>query len=199
VTHNENKKDRSNLLPLLLLLLAGFFVFLFLLPEDSKKAPIDQSIVKAKEFERKVNKHLFQTSQQMEISRERAELEAAKLMDQGIHSVPGVDPEKAPHPFDISTDSRAEALVRELGRDVKAPGAPSGPNDLIQAELFEAQQMQAYSEDYKKEYARQFIENAKNAGYAVKLNDQYKVISVKPLRKPAVKYDLFESKSGALQ
>ncbi len=196
--NQKEKKDRPYLMPLLLLLLSGFFVFLFLLPVDTQ-GPRQRSAEAAQKFEKKVNKHLFQTSQQMALAREKAQLEAARLQHQGIRANPGFDPEKLPHEFDISHDTRNETLVRELGRDVKPPALPSNPQDLIQAELFEAQQMAAYTEEYKKEYASQFVENAKKAGYNVKLNDQFKVISVQPLRRPSDQYNLFEAKDAGFR
>lgn len=193
----KDKKDRLNLTPILFLLLAAFFVFLFLLPDD--KAKSGKEVVQSKEFADKVNKHLFRTTQKMELTRERAAVEAAELASKGIDSNPGIDPMETAHPLDVSTDDRADALVKALGREVQSPGSAKAPSELIQAELFEAQQLNAYTESYKKEYARQFVENAKKAGYLVKLNDQYKVISVQRLKKPEVQYDLFESGSGTIR
>ena len=54
------------------------------------------------------------------------------------------------------------------------------------------------TEQEKKEYARQFIENARKDGYHIVLDDKFNVIKVMPIRKPSnnntgPQYDQFES------
>jgi len=189
----QKKQDKSYLLALALLLLAGFFVFLFLLPEGkNQNVPMSQT----KDFEERVNKHLFRTSQSMENSRERMQIEANKIENQGLGSAA---PKEDFHKLDFSADPRAEALLREIDRGSRDPKKPSTADEQVQTDLFEAQQSEAYSEAYKREYARQFVENARKAGYLIKLNDDYKVISVKPLRKPADSFELFKSDGGGVQ
>jgi hypothetical protein len=196
MANNAQKKDKSYLLGLLLLLLSGFFMILFLIPEKKPQTG-EGNLINAKAFEAKVNKHLFDTSQKMEMSREKMELEMKDLARKGVRPIQ--EQPEAPKDIDLSTDPRAETLLRELGRDVKAAGDPTSPNDLIQAELFEEQQLQDYSEEYKREYAHKFVENAKKAGYLVQLNDQYKVISVTPIRKPAQNFQLFDPNGHSAQ
>jgi hypothetical protein len=193
----QEKKDKTKFLGLLLLLLAGFFVFLFLLPEGKKSNDRQSRVTQAKEFEEKVNKHLFHTSQDMQMSREKMQIEADKIERQGVGAG---KPKEENHKLDFSADPRAEALIRELGRDAKETAAPTNADEQVQTELFEAEQAQEYSEAYKREYARQFVENARKAGYLIKLNDDYKVISVKPLRKPADSFELFnKNHDGGVQ
>lgn len=192
----QKKQDKSYLLALALLLLAGFFVFLFLLPEGKNPQGAQSGVAQSKEYEARVNKHLFHTSQTMEMSREKMQLEANKIEQQGLGSATA---KEEVHKLDFSADPRAEALIRELGRGEKESMGPSTSDEQVQADLFEAQQDAEYSEAYKREYARQFVENARKAGYIIKLNDDYKVISVKPLRKPADTYELFKSDGGGAQ
>lgn len=188
----NEKKDRSYLLGFIFLLLSAFFVFLFLLP-DGKKGEVANKNPQSKQFEEKVNKYLFQTSQQMELNRQKAQIEANDLEAKGLGK-PTVKDDV--HHLDLSTDPRAEALLRELGRDVKDNGAPMNADEQVQAELFQEQENQEYSEAYKKEYARQFVENARKAGYIIKLNDDYKVISISPIRKPADNLNIFQGQSS---
>lgn len=193
---NKQKQDKSYLLAVAFLLLSGFYVVLFLLPEGKKTNGPQSGIVQSKEFEEKVNKHLFQTSQNIEISRQRMQIEANRIAEKEFGTT---TPKEEIHKLDFSADPRAEALLRELGRDVKESAGPTNSDEQVQTDLFEAQQMQEYSEAYKREYARQFVENARKAGYIIKLNDEYKVISVKPIRKPADGFDLFQSKGEGVQ
>lgn len=189
----KKAQDRSYILAVLLLLLSGFFLFLFLTPDSKSKNHITGP--NSKEYEARVNKHLFQTSQKIEHSREKMEVETSRLATSGVPTI-----EKTPETalgVDFSADPRAEALVQTLGRDVKESSGPKNSHELIQTELFEQERLQEYSEEYKKEFARQFIENAKKAGFNVKLNDQYKVISVTPVRKPAEDFKLFDTGGGS--
>ena len=186
----EKKQDKSYLLALALLLLSGFFVFLFFLPEKAAK-PGGKSITQSKKFEETVNRHLFKTSQTMQISRDKMQLEADQIAYRGIGPKA---PEKTDvHELDLSTDPRAEALLKALGRNAPDNYGPVNPDQQIQAELFEAQQLDAYSEEYKKEYARQFVENARRAGYLIQLTSDFKIRSVQKLRRPAENFEVFKS------
>lgn len=193
--HSKQKKDKSYLLGLTLLLLSGIFMFLYLLPDEKPK--LNKTVQNEKEFESKVNKHLFSTSQKMELQRKKMEIETADIAaKRPSQSQNEESPERG---VDFTPDPRATALLNILRREVNGSPGPEGSNDLIQTELFELEQLQHYSEEYKKEYARQFVENARQAGYNVKMNDQYKIISVTPIRKPAQNIDLFQSEGGAAQ
>ncbi len=194
--NRRQKKDKSYLVGLILLLLSGVFIFLYFLPEQIPR--LSNSVEKEKEFETKVNKHLFATSQQMELQRKKMEIETADLVDKKPSQSQTVESSEMGG-VDFTPDPRAEALLNSLRREQKGTQGPENSNDLIQAELFELEQHQHYSEEYKKEYARQFIENARQAGYNVKMNDQYKIISVVPIRKPAQNFNLFQSEGGAAQ
>lgn len=191
----QEKKDKTYLIPLLLLLLSGVCVFLFLSPDPKLASKV--STTKTKEFEEKVNRHLFKTSQEIEINRQKMKVETYDMADQGVRALPHVPEE--PSSVDLSGDPRTESLIHDLGRNVREPNDPRNSNELIQTELFQQEQLQNYSEEYKREYTRQFIENAKKAGYRVIVNDQFKVLSVTPIRKPAQDFKLFDTKGGSAQ
>ncbi|WP_413289668.1 hypothetical protein [Bdellovibrio sp. HCB337] len=190
----QKKEDKSSLLAVALLLLAGFFVFLFFLPEKDSFRGENGGVTQSKQFEERVNRHLFKTSQDMQLSREKMQLEANREAADRLARVPV---QQDVHKLDLSTDPRAESLLQALGREVKESAGPTSPDEAVQADLFEAQQLESYSEEYKREYARQFVENARKAGYLIKLNDDYKVISIRPIRKPAENFELFESNGRA--
>ncbi|HEY8270221.1 MAG TPA: hypothetical protein VIG33_04990 [Pseudobdellovibrionaceae bacterium] len=155
------------------------------------------SSVDPKEFESKVNNHLFNTAQSIEMSQEKMRMETDQLADQGLN--PQASPKVEVQRLDFSMDPRSETLLNELGREVKESTGPSNADETIQADLFESQQSQELSEAYKKEYARQFIENARKAGYIIRLNEDYKAISVRPIRKPAEDMELFPSNGHGTQ
>jgi hypothetical protein len=189
------KKDKSYLIALLLLLLSGVCVMLFLTP-DKKPPRSTATNVKSKEYEEKVNEHLFRTAQKIELGREKMEVETSGLAHSRLKPAAA---STGTNRVDLSVDPRAESLVKDLRRDGKETPGTKNPNEIIQTELYEQEQLQNYSEEYKREYARQFVENAKNAGYRVIINDQFKVISVTPLRNPAQDFKLFDTNGHSVQ
>jgi len=193
----QKKKDKSYLLALVLLLLSGFFILLFILPDGKKSESLKPNAAHSKEYEERVNKHLFKTAQDIELSHEKMQIEMNDLANKGIG--PQALPKEDVHKLDFSADPRAEALMRELGRGSRESTGPSNADEQVQADLFQEEQSREYSEAYKKEYARQFVENARKAGYLIKLSDDYKVISVRPIRKPAENYELFKADSHGAQ
>lgn len=191
----QKKKDRAYLVPIVLLLLSGICIVLFMTPESKNEAKL--SPAKTKEFEATVNRHLFKTSQKIEMNRQKMKVETFDMVDKGVRPLPH-SPEE-PADVDLSVDPRTESLVHDLRRNVQEHSDPKNSNELIQTELFQQEQLQNYSEEYKRQYARQFIENAKNAGYRVIVNDQFKVISVSPIRNPAQDFKIFDTKGGSAQ
>lgn len=144
------------------------------------------------EVQQKVSKHLELTAQQLEIQRRRLAIENSKMIMDYSQS----EPESAFAPqkegVELMTDQTAEQVARDIGRRQADPTQmPNTPADLIHHQLFQEQQNREQSEAYKKEYARQFIENARRGGWDIKLNDEYRVISVKPIRHAAPTTRLF--------
>lgn len=91
-----------------------------------------------------------------------------------------------PEGFDLSSESSARDLAKDLNRDnVQNSALPETPDQLIQSEIFNQQQLADYSAAYKEEYARQFVENARRAGWEVVLDEDFRVISTRRIRNPA--------------
>jgi len=70
--------------------------------------------------------------------------------------------------------------------------------DQINRKIMGEDEQRAQAEAEKKEYARQFIENARKDGYHIVLDDNLNVIKMLPIRKPSnntsgPKYDQFET------
>ena len=197
-THQpEEKRDNSMLLAILLLLGAGGLIVFSLMP-DSKSSQ-SSTVIYSKKYEDKVNRYLMLTNQKMELQKQRMMVENNAL-------APDYEDTKGSRPYqnsnsgvDLSGDSHASDVARELGRDDREANIPQTPHEMIQTEIFNARQQQEYSQAYKQEYARQFVENAANHGWDVKLSDDFKVLSVKPIRKPTNQMQLFNSGGGSSQ
>lgn len=132
-----------------------------------------------------VNRHLEKTAEKLEMERRRMQVENARMALEYANSAP--DPQYAPptrEGAELIHDQRTEKLAEDLGVDSQRT-LPTNPMDLIHQQLFEAQRNREMTDAYKKAYAAQFIENARRGGYEIKLNDEFRVISVKPIRRPS--------------
>lgn len=192
----KEQKEKSMLLALLLFIAAAGLIFAYLGTEESKsKGPAP--VVKSEKFEKSVNRHLMLTNERMELEKQRMAVENARLLNEGSNRAQRAYTND--NRLDLSSDTRAAELANELGRGTRTEEADS-PHDIVQRELFNEQQAQGYSQAYKEEYARQFIENARKGGYKVKLSeDLSRVISVTPIRTPTNQMDLFGGDASGRQ
>lgn len=167
---------------LLFLLLAGGLLFFG--GNKNTKNSDDQVSLKNPETLEKINRHMQDTNRQMYLQEQKAYIESKKSYNE-FHKAPSQQPYQVDH---------SEVSIPQYEEGPQNFAMPKDPHDLIQEELFREQADRQYTEAYKKEYARQFVENAKAAGWLIKLDASYRIISVRPLRKPAEK--LFPDSSG---
>lgn len=168
------------LLGLSFLFLAGFLAYLAMQPTSDSQAKPTFSVNDPK-VQEIANRNLFLTAKQIELEQQKAEVEnkltapfvGQKIIDQ-THQM-------KPQGVDHSVDRSEEIAYRDLGRD-RRDVAMYGPQHVIQRDLYEQQQLAHYTEEYQKEYARQFLENARRAGYEVTLSPDYVVLSVRKIR-----------------
>jgi hypothetical protein len=186
---NNSNKERSLLLALLLFIGAG--VLLFMSIDSDEKSPStntpQQSArerMRGADWERSVNKHLFQTNERMNMQRQKMQVENSKDAPR-MWETKTQNAYKQNNGVDLSTDQRGYDIANDLGRGVRSNEAPKSPHEIVQGELFNEQETEAYTQAYKQEYARQFIENARRGGYEVQLSDDFRVLSVKPYRRPS--------------
>lgn len=182
---DEKGNDSSKALAILLLV-AAFLLLVFGLGNDSHKKFVNgaPAIVKTEKFEKAVNRHLLTTNEQLRMQEQRMILENARSTKDIDASFQKPTVTHHSYDVDLSHDSRAADIANLMGRGEKQNYAPQDPNDVIQRELFTKEKMDEYSKAYRDEYARQFVENARRGGYKVQLSDDYKVLSVVPIKKP---------------
>lgn len=192
---NENKP----LLGLVLLIAAAAILFLALDESPTSKQGLNQQKVNSEKFEKSVNKHLMLTNELMRLASERATLESNELVNRFSKTKPSDFVYTNDNTIDLSTDNRAADVADEIGRG-KRPEDSSSPHDVVQRELFNEEQVKEYTQAYKAEYARQFIENARRGGYKVKLSDDYsRVLSVTPINPGHGNMELFNSGASSAQ
>lgn len=77
-------------------------------------------------------------------------------------------------------------LDRQIRKEVQIEASPA---DIINAKVYEKNQQDEMDEAEKKEYARQWIQNARKAGYLLELSEDLEVIKYTPIRKPSQQDD----------
>lgn len=182
--------DPKSLQKYLPLVLVGGAVVLLIIgltgggASHSKKAG-DAHNEKAQNY---VNQHLRRTAERIELQQRQMSMRNWQLANDYKTTVP----EKAYTPpkegSELREQANAKDVAKDLGRDDAPQALPNDPMNLVQQQLFQAQATKTYDEAYRKEYARQFIENARRGGYEIQLSDDYRVISVKPIRSPSSRY-----------
>ncbi|NUN04914.1 MAG: hypothetical protein HUU57_04040 [Bdellovibrio sp.] len=152
-------------------------------------------LTKNEKYEQAVNKHLMLTNERIQQQEQRLRLEHANREFGSVSSQRAYQNEDR---LDLSQDTRAAEIANELGRGERREEY-SSPHDVVQKEIFESQQKEEYSQAYREEFARQFVENARRGGYKVMLSeDLTRVISVTPIRRPSQnQMEVFGSGSGA--
>ncbi|WP_374034562.1 hypothetical protein ACES2I_01040 [Bdellovibrio bacteriovorus] len=201
MTSQKPQKENSMLLALLLFVGAAVMVFVYLGSEDPpKKVASAPAAAKSEKFEKSVNRHLMLTNEKMEMARQRMQVENARLMNTDFNSTTAQSAYHNENRLDLTSDTRAQELAEELGRGTRKEETLS-PHDIVQKELFNAEQQAEYSQAYKEEYARQFVENARRGGYRVILSeDLSRVLSVTPIRNPSGgSMNVFDYSSEAIQ
>ena len=83
-------------------------------------------------------------------------------------------------------------LERQVWKET--PGKDATVTEILNAQINETESQMKMDEVQKKEYARQFIENARAGGYHIELSDDLEVIKVTPIRKPSQENDSAEGR-----
>lgn len=128
-----------------------------------------------------VSRHMWLTTQSQELAERKAKAQntvSSPQVGQSILPVGEIDGFKG---VDHSADRNEDNALADLNR-YRREIQPNSPDQIIQQGLADRERMETYAEEYRAEYARQFIENARRNGYEVQLNSDYVVISVRPLR-----------------
>lgn len=192
----NQKDDKTAMLAVALFVGAGgLVVYSLMIPDTAPPAAAKNALLHTEKYEAKVNRHLMITNEKIEMQRRRMMMENEVLAPEYFRTKPGATVSRSNEGVDLSSDPHPVEVAKDLNRDTKVPAHPQTPDELIQRELFDQQQDREYSRAYKEEYARQFIANAAKNGWRVKLNDDYKVISVTPIRNPSAA-DVFQGSGG---
>lgn len=143
-----------------------------------------------------VNEHLLETQSKMDLQRGMRVLENKQFAPSVSNGAPSVDAKLNPGYGVEFNNTTPESQVGQIIR--KPKGAPdyNSPDQYIQNLQKQLDARSNYDEAYKEAYVQQFIENARKGGYEVRVNDNYEVISVRPIRHPDSQRNIFDLKGG---
>lgn len=172
-----------NLLIFTLVIVLGGAFFYLKNSKEPRTPAAKTSELTSQELDQIVNKYIKTTNQEalktkimaekfmIETRKKLAEIERQKRMKQ--------DKENAEIPRDRQISKDADEISR--------------PADVLLSKLND-KKMQEQQEEYEKqEYARQWILNARKAGYLLELSPDLEVIRYTPIRKPSQQDDSTES------
>jgi hypothetical protein len=128
-----------------------------------------------------VNRHLLLTHKKIELAREQAQVQSAQIPKVGQSILPPShlqDLNKRFFPPDESQNSAP------LPADLAGRGAfpPPSARDQILSQQFRQEQVVREREASLRAYAREFIENARRAGFELEVDENFVVRRVTPLK-----------------
>lgn len=129
-----------------------------------------------------VNKFMKQTAEQTLHEQFVSRMALKKQLTKSLNIK---KPESEKRPQDISAEGP------KLGAEDQDQNAT--PAEVIRNNVYQKELQKKLEEQEKQEYARQYIENARQQGYHLVLSPDLKVISVTPIRKPSQDEDSDES------
>lgn len=173
--------QKAAVLVILLFLGAGIFAFLALQAPSGSAEFASRSVKAASPQANELsNSHLFLTSKRIELEQERRRLDNLQKAANSASEI--VEGNQYRENYGVREDGgRYETAAYDDLRRYEPQVQATSPSYEVQSSLFEKQKLAQYSEEYKQEYARQFIANARAAGYDVRLNSDFVVVSVTPL------------------
>lgn len=176
----ENLDGKKLLLSAFLICSALGLVWLALNDDDSIN---ENESISVQASDEAVRKHLHKTSQKIQQQKVQAQLDnltqAPRWSEEGATQVY----EASSHGIEFKSDPRLNELTQTLERNQKPANRVPDPKELIQAQLYERQKWDEYTLAYRQAYAQKFIENARKNGWDIRLNDDYKIVKIRPLKK----------------
>lgn len=199
MSNNTPNKNNNKIIGILLLLIGGFLLFasMFLFNEKSlnKKSSASSKNISIKPNDI-LNEHLQSTYSNMVIS-ETNTIHQNKLKAPSLEKAQ----EEIPYQEDYSVGFETDDLNANIGKDLKKDIQQSWDNpslhEKINKEMQEEQQKQISEQEYREAFAKAYIQKAKEKGYEVELDDQYRVVSVKKIKPKKEPPSIFELDSQA--
>ncbi len=183
MSQNQKKSGQDKGWIFLVLLVLGFLLIFSEQDPAEKKATQE---LKANDNNQKkmslVNRHLKETALQLEQDRLKRAAEASTVIEKYKSSDQQMTYETQDN-LSFESDFNMQKLTQDLNRSHELSEDQLTPEQIVQSQLLGRQIMDKEDRAYREEYVRQFVENAKAAGWDIILSPDLEVISVKK-RKP---------------
>lgn len=194
---DSNERPQNSVFFALLLLVGAALIFLYarrsdVSPEKNYQVESAGSEYNAGTVQDRVNRNLLETSNKIEDMQLRAKLVSPKINTNARDMAPfTVKEEKKPLPLEPgSGQERPKVVETATPTDGSRTIDYTTPRRVIEMELADKQAEALAQEAYRREYIRQFVENAKKDGWKVDVDSKGNVKNVVPIKKPA--YNLFK-------
>lgn len=162
------------------LIIVGYGGFYFYNEYQLKNLPIGQSDLSSNDVEQVVNKYLKQTTHKIQKERFDSEKAVAHALKQPLVLTTNA---KETNPADVPVSKQ---IWRESDIQIT-------PAEVINSDMYDEAALAQQDEEVRKQYAKEYIENARRGGFHVVLSkDLSKVVSVTPIRKPSGQDDSVE-------
>lgn len=175
-----------------------FGVFLLLSTEKREEKSLNTTLsaptasFDEQEKLKRVNQHLQETALQVEQDRVKRAQETSRELERLKNSQPQESfVQNEGTQFSFESTAAMDQLTEELNRSHVLPEDQLTPEQIVNNRLLEMQREQRADKEYREEYARRFIENARAGGWEIKLGPNFEVLSVKKIR--ARRPSLFDS------
>jgi hypothetical protein len=138
----------------------------------------------------RINSHLKDGARKTEILKEKMELENAEAMDLNSTQPMLTAEERRVYRLRLDQENMNKKLAEEFESKNNKNRRPLTPDERLAQKLERDQYIQDYNKKYEDEYVRQFIENARNKGVNIRLDDDLNVTGMntfeveKPIRVP---------------
>jgi hypothetical protein len=192
MVQNKKKSGQDKGWIFLVLLVIGFLLIFWEQNPAVQKA--SQELLASDENQKKmslVNRHLKETALQLEQDRLKRAAEASKVIE-SYRSSDQQMAHESQNDLTFDSDFNMQKLTRDLNRSHELSDDQLTPEQIVQSQLLDRQIIEKEDKAYREEYARQFVENAKAAGWDIVLSPDLEVISVKKRKSRRVPTQIFQ-------
>lgn len=173
---------------------AAYYYFNHMNPEAAAPVKNELSQVDRQKVDQVVNKYLQAASNEAKLNelRVQRELQLArqKLEEEKIKQRQAAEMKSADIPIEQQIYKRSLEITPAESAPVQQATAQIPAKKSNETSFDQEMDPKSMTPEQKKEYARQYIENARKGGYAIELSADLEVIKVTPIRKPSQQSDV---------
>lgn len=135
------------------------------------------TVPSAKALNEQINKHLQEMELKKSFNQMSAELEWDYSRSALPSEMPNSEDENQPQVLDTSVQDAASKVYADLNPDEKGMRTVL-PAERIQSRIAHRQWTKEYDQSLRREYVHAFVDNMRNDGFQVKINEDLEVVAV---------------------